>query len=256
MFDRESILKNRAVEPLMADFWLPDLQVMGARDQNGTSKGFFLGAKGGHNAESHNHNDVGSFVLYFDGSPVIIDAGVGDYTAKTFSAQRYDIWTMQSGYHNLPSINGVMQKPGRNYAAAGVKYAADGEKVNYALEIAGAYPEEAQVNSWVRNYAFARGKGVEISDKYQLKSFVAPSVLTFLSAVEPELIKNGLIGLPVNSGNTLKLVYKESAFEARVETVTDMDARLKANWGDKLYRIVLVSKSKGLKGSSVVEIVK
>ena len=83
-------------------------------------RGFYLAAKGGHNAESHNHNDVGNFIVYADGRPVLIDAGVGTYTAKTFSPQRYEIWTMQSAYHNLPTINGFLQKDGRQFRAENV----------------------------------------------------------------------------------------------------------------------------------------
>ena len=37
----------------------------------------FVAAKGGFNNESHNHNDVGTFSLYVNTIPVIIDAGVG-----------------------------------------------------------------------------------------------------------------------------------------------------------------------------------
>lgn len=89
------------------------------------SEGLYLAAKGGHNAESHNHNDVGNFIVYADGYPAISDVGVETYTAKTFSAQRYDIWTMQSAFHNLPIINGFMQKNGGNFKAAAVNYEAD-----------------------------------------------------------------------------------------------------------------------------------
>jgi hypothetical protein len=44
-----------------------------------------MAIKGGNNGESHNHNDVGSFIIYTDGEPLFIDPGVGEYTAKTFS---------------------------------------------------------------------------------------------------------------------------------------------------------------------------
>ncbi len=82
---------NAAIKswPYLRDAWLPDLQVMAARSVSGWPSGLFLAAKGGHNAESHNHNDVGNFIVYYNGQPVIIDAGVGAYTAKTFSAERY-----------------------------------------------------------------------------------------------------------------------------------------------------------------------
>lgn len=47
------------------------------------------------NLERHNHNDIGQFIVYADGKPVIIDVGVETYTAKTFSERRYEIWTME-----------------------------------------------------------------------------------------------------------------------------------------------------------------
>jgi len=77
------------------DVWLGDLEFMAAREHPESEKGFFLAAKGGHNAQSHNHNDVGTFILYYNDVPIIIDPGVETYTAKTFGPQRYDIWTMQ-----------------------------------------------------------------------------------------------------------------------------------------------------------------
>ncbi|MDR3261699.1 MAG: hypothetical protein LBT78_07670, partial [Tannerella sp.] len=57
--------------PLLKDVWLPDLQVMTARDKQGVSDGFYVAAKGGHNDESHNHNDVGSYVVFYDGQPLL-----------------------------------------------------------------------------------------------------------------------------------------------------------------------------------------
>ena len=63
---------------------LPRLQVF-AR-QWGT---LYVACKGGHNGENHNHNDVGTFLLFHRGEPVIVDAGNMVYTAKTFSQERY-----------------------------------------------------------------------------------------------------------------------------------------------------------------------
>jgi len=92
-------------------------QVLSLRSIQGSSKGLFLGAKGGNNDENHNHNDVGNFVLYLDGEPAIIDVGVATYTNRTFGKDRYKLWYMQSQWHNLPSINGVMQHEGGQYKA-------------------------------------------------------------------------------------------------------------------------------------------
>ena len=75
-----------------------------------------------------------------DGKPVLVDAGVETYTAKTFSSTRYDIWTMQSQYHTLPTVNGQMQIPGRVYSEAGIDYHYDiaAQDVSYTASEADA----------------------------------------------------------------------------------------------------------------------
>ena len=75
-------------------------------------QGLYLAVKGGHNGESHNHNDLGNFVVYSDGKPLFIDAGVGAYTKRYFGPGRYDVWHTCSDYHNCATFNGVTQKNG------------------------------------------------------------------------------------------------------------------------------------------------
>ncbi|MFF5249487.1 hypothetical protein ACFY3V_34860 [Streptosporangium sp. NPDC000095] len=56
--------------------------MMVARERRGSPDGLFLAAKGGYNVESHNHNDVGPFIVALDARPVLVDVGVGEYTAR------------------------------------------------------------------------------------------------------------------------------------------------------------------------------
>ena len=126
----------------------PGIQVAAGRRRAGPPVS--ICALGGHNAESHNHNDVGNFVVYLDGNPVLIDVGVESYTAKTFSSKRYEIWTMQSAFHNLPTINGVMQAAGRQYEARDVSFHADDAAAEFSADLAAAYPKEAAVEKWRR----------------------------------------------------------------------------------------------------------
>jgi hypothetical protein len=92
-----NLSKLRAVEtpsaPLPGDVWLgsDDMQLMVARDREGTSAGLFVAGWGAHNAQSHNHNDVGNYVVYVDGLPVLVDVGRPTYTRQTFSSDRYKI---------------------------------------------------------------------------------------------------------------------------------------------------------------------
>src|SRR5258707_3435400 len=61
----------KAAEPLPGQVWLPDLQLMAARMAPETPRGLYVSAWGGHNGQSHNHNDVGNFVVFSDGRPVL-----------------------------------------------------------------------------------------------------------------------------------------------------------------------------------------
>ncbi|WPF80843.1 heparinase II/III family protein [Sanguibacter sp. 4.1] len=107
--------------PLPLETWLPSVELLVAREQAGSPAGLTLAVKGGHNDEHHNHDDVGSVIVAIDGVPVVVDAGQPTYTAQTFGPGRYDIWTMQSGWHNVPVVAGTEQPPGCASAAAGVR---------------------------------------------------------------------------------------------------------------------------------------
>jgi hypothetical protein len=196
----------------------------------------YLAAQGGHNAESHNHNDVGNFMVYSNGQPAIVDVGVETYTAKTFSAQRYDIWTMQSAYHNCPTIDGAMQSAGRRFAASEVSYRADDAASEFQLNLATAYPKEANLASWHRTLRLLRQRNeIELVDDYALRSPAKLVTLTLMTccAVKPEAA--GTLAL----GDAVKVLYDAAAFTPVVEEIRIEDARLHAAWGDRLYRILL-----------------
>ncbi|GAA5210096.1 heparinase II/III domain-containing protein [Microbacterium kyungheense] len=133
------IAASQESSPFPRDVWLPSTQVLLARSQRGTSRGLAVATKGGHNGEHHNHNDVGSFIVASDGVPVVVDAGRPTYTLQTFGPDRYDIWTMQSGWHNVPVIDGQEQPPGAEYAASGVEVHVGDDSV-FSAELSGAYP--------------------------------------------------------------------------------------------------------------------
>lgn len=232
-------LRQHTCAPMpLRDVWLDGIQVMAAREAE-SEDGFYLAAKGGHNAESHNHNDVGQFVLYSDGHPVFIDIGVETYTRKTFSEQRYEIWTMQSAYHNLPTVNGIQQAPGSEFHAADVVYNVDDTQAELSLDIAAAYPAEAGITSWRRTCRLLRGEkaAVEIVDDFTLAQPSADIRLSLLTPREPQLTGAGSLTLPDASGD-IYLMY-DPALTATVERLPVADAQLRRVWGDHLFRITL-----------------
>ena len=147
--------------------------------------GFFLSFKSNHNGESHNHNDVGSFVLYRNGTPLFVDAGVDHYSGYTFGKERFNLWYLRSEYHNLPVINGNAQKPGKAFKGTDISYSG----MSASSDISGAYGLENE-GSWVRS-ANLEGETVIIND-----SFTFDTDGTFLHYI--------LMERPVIDSNTLR----------------------------------------------------
>ena len=229
---------EKPCEPKLESVWLPDLQIMTARRKLKNHKTFYVAMKGGTNGESHNHNDIGSFIVYANARPLLIDPGVGEYTSATFSAKRYEIWTMQSAYHNLPQINGFDQHEGTNYHATKVQY----EPFSLAMDIASAYPKEAKVKMWKRSLSLKRGDSIEINEHYQLEKWMQPQRIMLLTPVQPIMLRRGVLQLGDN-----QLLYPHQQVTVKIEDISSkMDILLHKVWGDNLYRIVMTIDSKQL----------
>lgn len=236
-----SLIGTPAVAPYPAYSILPELQVFNARAKEGSTDGLFLAAKGGHNEESHNHNDVGNFIVYADGKPLLIDAGVGTYTSKTFSAQRYELWNVQSAWHNTPSINGFDQKNGRSFHAKDFKFTPAKTRYTLSLDIASAYPQQAGINYWKREFNFfPQSNRLRITESYALKQFLKASTLHLICAKEPS-IKNNKVILG-DSG--YEIVFDPTQLIVTAEQKEMDDPRIRQIWGAKIYRLNLQIRSK------------
>ncbi|NOU76014.1 heparinase [Paenibacillus sp. LMG 31458] len=237
-------LKDDASAPYIKDVWLNEIEVMAAREQEGSRCGLYLAAKGGHNAESHNHNDLGHFMVYSDGIPYLIDVGVETYSAKTFSKDRYDIWTMQSAYHNVPMVNGIQQLPGNNFKASDVHYNTTPDSARFSLNIASAYPESSGIVSWKRTFTFLRQKDAQIliEEDFQLNCATDDIKLHFITPWDPQIEEKGTIVLKSTEDGQVQMDYDKSLLAASKEEIVVSDPKLQAVWGPTLYRITLKSK--------------
>jgi hypothetical protein len=141
---------------------------------------------------------------------------------------------MQSQYHNLPQINGVDQKDGKQFAAKVINH----KNGMLTLDIAGAYPEKASVKSWKRTVAVAKS-GISVTEVYELDVCREPARLMLLTVQKPE-IQGGKIMLGRHS-----LVFDTKQIEAKVEDISGLlDPLLQTIWGRDMYRIVLTAKTK------------
>lgn len=194
-----------------------------------------LSVKAGDNDDSHNHNDTGSVILYVNGKPVLIDVGVESYTQKTFSDKRYEIWTMQSGFHNLPSIGGRDELPGAFFHAENVRVSADGNEIR--LELQHAYPAECRLKLYERHAALSSDSTVLLEDHWAFADARSKTdsnvVLNFMSYEKPSYDTPTRI----LSIGTLCCFEVTGAESAQIEIIPVKDERLAQTWKHELYRI-------------------
>lgn len=232
---------------------------------------YFLAVKAGDNDDSHNHNDTGSFTIYKHGLPFFIDIGVETYQKKTFSPRRYEIWTMQSQYHNLPTfigctqedadafpyayvhhfgipelfgtgtddIIGAMQQNGPDYAAREVSYTLSGPALSISMEIADAYPDP-QIRSYRRTAALREHGGILIQDSSECGSLIPVlSLITYETPVWDAVntvLKIGTLGSCLISG----------AASVVTERLPITDKRLQTAWKHDIWRTLISFKTKEL----------
>lgn len=213
-----------------------------ARDET-----FCLAVKAGDNADSHNHNDTGSFTVYKNGTPLLIDVGVESYTQKTFSPQRYEIWTMQSAYHNLPAINGIQQMDGERYRAADVSYQMSDTLCEISMDIAGAYPKEAGLLSYRRAVSLHKSREIVVKDCFAFDTAASDTaaadgqkntVVLSLMSYEKPILQTDSDELSFRLGELGILILSGASLLA-VETIPIDDPRLKLAWDHELYRILV-----------------
>ncbi len=222
---------------------------------------YVCAAKAGNNADSHNHNDAGSFTIYKDGKPLIIDLGVGTYTRETFSDRRYEIWTMQSQFHNVPTFikndtelkisrlgsdaaedyhdsNILMQSDGKEFAARDVICClpSEGSKDSsmLSMDIAGAYGD-GEVRRYHRTITHEKGSGIDIWDEYDGS---ATALLTLMTYERPER-EEGISGECVISVGSLGRVSVSGGEVIDIQTYPITDERLKISWKHEVYRTLI-----------------
>ena len=188
--------------------------------------------KGGHNAEGHNHIDVGQFELFRDGAPVIVDTGTMCYDRFTFNERRYERWCYNAEGHNLPQINGVVQLDGGEYKATVLA----AEPGCVELELCDAYPAGSRIASLIRKAELCPDGAATITDTLRPAGIAGTVRLPLYSAVEPVKRPDGSCRL-----GSIELRTEGIAVES-VEVIELTDSRLIHSWGSRLYKLVLTGK--------------
>jgi len=254
LFGMDEVVGAPAGMPALQDVWLPVIEVMAARERP-DHKGTYLAAKGGHNAEVHNHNDVGSFLVYLDGEPVVVDAGVDSYTRDTFSDRRYTIWTMQSGWHNVPLVNGVEQEDGRAFASRRTVHAATEEHASLEVDLTDAYPAAAGIRAWTRALRLDRTTGaVHVKDTWSLEADTGHLDFTILVLGKPSIEGPGRVRVGPLAAGRAALITSEPLLAVTSEPAPMGHGALAASWPVGLTRLRFVAPGVASEGTVTISV--
>lgn len=132
-------------------------------------------AKAGHNDESHNHNDCGSFILNVGSVSVVKEIGQPEYVKEYFEpAQRYEFLAARTQGHSLPVINGCEQAAGEAFTSKILHYHEDDNGVELTMDLGKCYPAAAQCRQYTRSFQFnKKSPSLEVADQFELDSISA-----------------------------------------------------------------------------------
>jgi hypothetical protein len=225
-------------DALVRDAWYPDLCLMTARIKEGSTGGFYLAMQAAPNQRPHGHNDSGSFIVFHDGNPVIVDIGPEAYTAPRYK------FSVQSAYHNLPTIGGVMQNDkSPHYRATDVRYSTGNARASISMNLATAYPPEAGISHWTRTLELNREENrIQLNEDFRLQKSV-PVQLSFMTPCVPAQDARGKVVLAPSaaSARSVALTYDAALITPTIETINLTDDWLVGRWGKTIYRILLTS---------------
>ena len=212
-----------------------------------------LAAKGGHNDEMHNQNDVGSFMVVSGGKVVLTDPGRGRYSKAYFGPERYQNLFASSRGHSVPMVNRCEQAAGRDHAAKVLVHEPGPDADRLELDMAAAYPAEAGLASLKRSLTLDRktpGGRVLIEDDF---AFAGGDGLfqSVLVTSLPASAGNGIIDIGEGQAG-LRVRYDASALDVAFDRHEGAEKQYQP--AVDLTRVVFTPRQKSRAGRIALEI--
>lgn len=213
-------LIGRHVEP--GSVYLNDLAWVVERHAVGNTLVSFS-AKGGHNAEPHNQNDLGNFIVHIGGESLLADLGAGLYTRAYFGPQRYEHIHNSSEGHSVPIVDGQPQQPGPEHAARVLRYERTNGETLFRLDLTRAYDLE-HLNALTRTFIWrpgTRGATLELSDSFRFGRRPGALEEVFISLHQPAL-EAGAVTWRGERGY-VRMTFDSARFAVAIETIDSQD---------------------------------
>jgi len=204
-----------------ASYYLEDAQWLVSRHVNASGT-YCFAAKGGHNAEPHNHNDVGHFIVHAQGETFLADLGSGMYTQEYFGAGRYEYLCNGSQGHSVPIINGKFQQEGEEYRAQSAYVPLNKETERLQLELAAAYGQKT-LKQLTRTFHWSKKEQpvLVLEDTYAFTETPESLIERFITMLEPDVSGEQLI-IP-GRDHSLVIQYDHKQLQPHVQKLEFYD---------------------------------
>ncbi|MFD0695188.1 hypothetical protein ACFQZT_13850 [Paenibacillus sp. GCM10027628] len=209
-----------------ATYYLPDAQWLVSRQVSADGEGAYVfAAKGGHNDEPHNHNDIGQFIVFAGGEALLTDLGSGQYTRDYFGAGRYDILCNGAQGHSVPVINGQYQQSGAGARAELIEYSSTDERDVFHIEFSSAYAD-ITLQSLQRRFTWNKKAlpTLELIDRFQFSETPVAIRERFMSWHQPEQAEDGCIQIKgTDSPAVLYITFDPNKLDWQAEPLMHID---------------------------------
>lgn len=214
------------------DYFLPDL---GYAKVHAAEADVTLAAIAGRNDVSHNHNDIGSFVLVKKGIALLTDPGAPVYTARTFSERRYEHLVCRSKGHSIPVINGCEQCEGSAFFGT---INVDGLNSSAAkaivLDLSHAYPDPS-LRKFIRQIILDKSGSIRLIDSFEFDSPVTSLQEAFITFEPAEVLEDKVT---VGTGDSAVVITANAPGNMFIECFSPSEHEGVVN--RPLYRICFV----------------
>lgn len=148
--------------------WFGNAAVLICRPRAFAENALAVAIHGGHNAEHHNHNDVGTFMVVVGSVPVLPDIGAEEYTRRTFSSRRYESRALNSYGHAVPVVGGRLQKTGQSARAILLESKFEDDQDMVLFDIKSAY-DVPGLKRLDRKFVYSRANrgALEVIDRFE-----------------------------------------------------------------------------------------
>ena len=169
----------------------------------------------------------------------MVDPGVESYIPDTFNKNRYKLWTMQSKYHNLATVNGVMQKETRRFKAGRVEYRTEAGSCGLSMNLKNAYEKSSGLIKYNRTVEFDRQLNqIKCTDDIELSEKSNDVEFSFMTPCRTS-IYDGTVVFYKGDSELAIMEFETGLFTVSEEVIEFRDQKLSGEWNHYLKRLSL-----------------